>query len=91
MVQKINLAGDYMKQRIGVLGGGSWGTALAVLLANKDMDVDMWLRDEVQLSNMISSRENKKYLPNIKLPLNLNLINDIEKHIYNKDIIQITL
>lgn len=80
-----------MKQKIGVLGGGSWGTALAVLLANKDMDVDMWLRDEVQLSNMISNRENKKYLPNIKLPVNLNLVNDIERTIYNKDVILLSI
>lgn len=91
MVQKINLAGDYMKQNIGVLGGGSWGTALAVLLANKDMNVDMWLRDDVQLLNMINDRENKKYLPNIKIPLNLNLFNDIEKTIYDKDVILLSI
>lgn len=80
-----------MEQRIGVLGGGSWGTALAVLLANKNMDVDIWLRDKNQLSQIISNRENKKYLPNIKLPLNIDLMDDIEKVIYKKDVILLSI
>ena len=80
-----------MKQKIGVLGGGSWGTALAVLLANKDMDVDIWLRDKNQISQILLERENKKYLPNIKLPLNINLMDDVEKAIYNKDVILLSI
>lgn len=80
-----------MKQKIGVLGGGSWGTALAVLLANKNMDVDIWLRDKNQISQILLERENKKYLPNIKLPLNINLRDDVEKAIYNKDVILLSI
>ena len=80
-----------MEQRIGVLGGGSWGTALSVLLANKKMDVDIWLRDKDQLSQIIIDRENKKYLPNIKLPLNINLMDDIEKTIYKKNVILLSI
>ncbi|MBC8590434.1 NAD(P)H-dependent glycerol-3-phosphate dehydrogenase [Wansuia hejianensis] len=76
-----------MNEKIGVLGGGSWGTALAILLANKGLDVDIWLRDEKQFQSMKSHRENKKYLPNVKIPDNLNVNNDIEKTILDKDIV----
>jgi glycerol-3-phosphate dehydrogenase (NAD(P)+) len=80
-----------MEQRIGVLGGGSWGTALAVLLASKNMDVDIWLRDKTQLTQIILDRENKKYLPNIKLPSNIDLMDDVEKALYKKDVILLSI
>ena len=76
-----------MNEKIGVLGGGSWGTALAILLGKKGLDVDIWLRDEKQVDEIIKSGENKKYLPKVKLPENLNVMTDVEKAIFNKDII----
>ena len=48
-----------MSEKIGVLGGGSWGTALAILLAKKGLEVDMWLRNKEQISDIKESRENK--------------------------------
>ncbi len=50
--------------KIGVLGGGgSWGgTALAILLANKNNEVHIWVRNEEQLRQMKELRENKKIL-----------------------------
>lgn len=80
-----------MDQKIGVLGGGSWGTALSVLLANKNIDVDIWLRDKAHITEILSKRENKKYLPNIKLPSNINLLDDIEKVIYKKNTIILSI
>lgn len=80
-----------MEQKIGVLGGGSWGTALAVLLANKNIDVDIWLRDKSHIKEILTKRENKKYLPNIKLPSNINLLDDIEKVIYKKKTIILSI
>ena len=74
---------------IGILGGGSWGTALAILLANKNYEAEMWLRDDNQLKVMEDSGVNKKYLPEVDLPENLKLTNDLEKVILNKDIILI--
>ena len=74
-----------MTERFSVIGGGSWGSALAILLANKGYEVDMWIRDDSQVKEMELSRENKKYLPNIKLPDNLRLTNDLEKATYKKD------
>lgn len=80
-----------MKEKIGVLGGGSWGTALAILLAEKGNDVTMWLRNKEQLESIRETRENKKYLPNVKLPDNMSLTSDLEKVNYNKDLILLSV
>lgn len=57
-----------MSHRIGVLGSGSWGTALAVHLAHTGHDVRLWARDGDLAAAMASSRENATYLPGITLP-----------------------
>lgn len=56
---------------ITVLGGGSFGTTLAVMMAEKGVEVTQWVRDPKLASLMRDRRENAKYLPGVKLPLNL--------------------
>ncbi|WFA09835.1 NAD(P)H-dependent glycerol-3-phosphate dehydrogenase [Tissierella sp. Yu-01] len=80
-----------MTERIGVLGGGSWGTALAVLLANKGLEVEMWVRNKSQVDEMNETRVNNKYLPNAKLPVNLIINDDLEKTIHKKDVILLSV
>ena len=80
-----------MNERIGILGGGSWGTALAILLAQKGYDVDMWLRDEKQIQEIRDSGINKKYLPNVFLPTNIKLTSDLEEANYKKDIVVLSV
>ena len=80
-----------MNAKIGVLGGGSWGTALAIVLANKGYHVSMWLRDKNQFKEMENTRINQKYLPNIKLPPNLKLTLDMEEAIFEKDMILLSI
>jgi len=46
-----------------ILGAGSWGTALANLLAGKGLDVSLWDVDTALLDELSKHRENKKYLP----------------------------
>lgn len=76
-----------MCKSIGVLGGGSWGTALAILLANKTYNVDIWVRNKEKSLEMNNIRENKRYLPDVKFPEGLNVISDLEKAIYKKDVV----
>lgn len=57
-----------MTHRIGVLGSGSWGTALAVHLAHTGHEVRLWARDSALAAAMASSRQNSTYLPGITLP-----------------------
>jgi glycerol-3-phosphate dehydrogenase (NAD(P)+) len=66
-----------MSHRIGVLGSGSWGTALAVHLAGTGHDVRLWARDASLASAMASSRENRHYLPGIALPAALHPTADL--------------
>lgn len=81
------MIGNNIHKKIGILGTGSWGTALGVLLANKGLDVEMWGRNSDQIKDMIESGENKKYLPDIKLPKELKLSSELNKAIDNKDIL----
>ena len=66
-----------MTQRIGVLGSGSWGTALAVHLAHTGHDVRLWARDAALASEMSALRENRVYLPGITLPDALSPTTDL--------------
>ena len=76
-----------MNDKIAVLGGGSWGTALAILLANKGFETDIWVRNEKQAEDMKTIRINKKYLPNVKFPDKLNVNTNLEETLYKKSIV----
>lgn len=62
---------------IGVLGAGSWGTALAVLLARNGTPVMLWARDPAQAAAMQTQRSNGRYLPDIRFPNNLTVTADL--------------
>lgn len=53
---------------VAVLGGGSWGTALAWLLGEKGTPVRLWCRDPEQAAAMADTRRNARYLPELSLP-----------------------
>lgn len=74
-----------MTEQIGILGGGSWGTALGILLANKGYAVTMWLRDKSQVDEINETRINSKYLPDTLLPDNLEVTDDLEACVFNKN------
>lgn len=56
------------KQRLGVIGGGAWGTALALQGARAGHDVSLFLRDPAQAEQINKTRQNDLYLPGIDLP-----------------------
>lgn len=72
--------------RVGVIGGGSWGTALAILLQNNGHDVRMWLRDREQLETIRETGENKKYLPDVRIPEDIVISNDMEEVTQNREL-----
>ena len=53
--------------RVGVIGGGSWGTALANLLADNGHEVRLWVRDRGLARTLERERHNPIYLPGIRL------------------------
>ena len=54
-----------------VLGAGSWGTALAALLARRGLEVQFWGRDAALMAEIHETRRNGRYLPGLELPSNV--------------------
>ncbi|MBF0229616.1 MAG: NAD(P)-dependent glycerol-3-phosphate dehydrogenase [Desulfamplus sp.] len=72
-------------QKIGVIGAGSWGTALANLLAEKGYTVYLWAYEPEVRQDILKYGENRLFLPNIKLSNNIIPTNDIDEVVkYNK-------
>lgn len=65
-------------KKIAVLGAGSWGTTLAVLLSDK-YDVNLWEFDKTISIKLKNDRENKQFLPGIIIPDNIYITNDIKE------------
>ena len=63
--------------RVGVVGAGSWGTALASVLAKKGHEVHLWALESEVVDDIRRSRENKTYLPGSCLPANLQATGDL--------------
>lgn len=63
--------------RVAVLGGGSWGTALAAVAARRHPTV-LWTRQLAQAEEMSVSRENARYLPGVSLPAALDITADLD-------------
>ncbi|MDQ7016240.1 MAG: NAD(P)H-dependent glycerol-3-phosphate dehydrogenase [Gammaproteobacteria bacterium] len=62
---------------IAVLGAGSWGTALAALLARNGQQATLWGRDSTQMKEMAACAENRRYLSGFDLPKNLAYSSDL--------------
>jgi len=66
-----------MAQTVTVLGGGSWGTALALQLARVGHDVLLWARSSEFAAAMAAARENTTYLPGVRFPPNVHPTGDL--------------
>ena len=63
--------------RIGVIGGGAWGTALAQTLRLAARDVTLWARDAAVISEITKTHENSGYLPGVPLDAGLIATSDL--------------
>ncbi len=64
--------------KIVVMGAGSWGTTLAILLAERENDITLWDYESKRTEEMNKTRENSLYLPGVKLPDNIRATSDYE-------------
>lgn len=71
--------------KIGVIGAGSWGTALSVLLHNNGNEVTVWSIDPGEVQMLTEKREHEKKLPGVKLPEDMQITGDLEGTIKGKD------
>lgn len=74
-------------KNIGVLGAGTWGTALAILLSDNGHNVTLWTKLEKEAKIIEDTRDNLKNLPGAKLQANVKVTLDIKEACTDKDII----
>jgi glycerol-3-phosphate dehydrogenase (NAD(P)+) len=82
---------DIKDTKIGVVGAGSWGTALAKLLAEKGFNLDLWAFEQEVKEQINGKRENIVFLPGKKLPENIVCSNDLATVVKDKDIVLIVV
>jgi len=68
-----------MSARIGVLGAGAWGTAIAKVIADKENDVLVWSYETDVRDDINNKGKNTRYLPDVELPKTLKATSDIEE------------
>src|SRR5205085_10184127 len=73
--------------RLTVLGGGSWGTALAMVLAPRFGRVSLWTYEADLAAEMASERENKVFLPGFRLPPNIDVTSSLEESLREADMV----
>ncbi|MCP4668187.1 MAG: NAD(P)H-dependent glycerol-3-phosphate dehydrogenase [Deltaproteobacteria bacterium] len=73
--------------KIAVIGAGSWGTALADLLADKGLDVDLWVREEEVFRQIKEGHMNKVFLPGVELSSRLKPARTFEEALYEKQLV----
>jgi len=76
--------------RITVLGGGSFGTAMANTAVRNGCDTMIWIRDP-EAEDINATHINKRYLPDFKLEENLLAVSDLEKAVRDRDIILVAI
>jgi glycerol-3-phosphate dehydrogenase (NAD(P)+) len=74
-------------KRAAVLGAGSWGTTLAILLVRRGLQVTLWGRDSVQVRRMRSQRQNERYLPGVTLPSELGLMDQLSEALPGRELV----
>jgi len=79
------------KIRVGVVGGGAWGTALAKLIADKGFLLDLWVFEPEVKEQIEKYRENRIFLPDVILPQNIIPTNDIEIAAKEKDLLLVVV
>ncbi len=69
---------DNKNHKVAVLGGGSFGTAIANMIASNDYPVTLWLRSETRAQTIRETHENPDYLPGYALHSSLKVSTDLE-------------
>ncbi len=82
---------DAESARIGVVGAGSWGTALASLLGMKGYSVELWVYEKEVKDSIADVHENKLFLPGIPLSENITPSNDIAGVVSDKDLVLVVV
>ena len=74
-------------KKVTVIGSGSWGTALAVMLAKNGHEVVIWSRRQDAVDELLNDRKNERYLPGVVIPENIQATTDREAAVAEAEII----
>lgn len=77
--------------KVTVLGAGSWGTALAVLLSQNNYHIKLWGRPEDGVEYMRTQRENKKYLPGVVIPEQVEPLTDMAAAVEGASVVVLSI
>lgn len=73
--------------RVGVIGAGSWGIALTVLLHKNGHEITVWSIDEKEIEMLSTECEHKTKLPGVMLDADITFTTDLEQTVREKDVI----
>ena len=73
--------------KISVIGSGGWGIALTILLYKNGHDLTIWSFDKREAEELKKTRQNKTKLPNILLPEDIKVTDDLKEAVDNKDVL----
>ncbi|WP_086480561.1 NAD(P)H-dependent glycerol-3-phosphate dehydrogenase [Oceanospirillum sanctuarii] len=79
------------KQAVTVLGGGSFGTAIASIAADNQFPVTQWMRDEALAQDINTKRRNTRYLPDYEINANVQATTDVVEAVSGADIIFVAI
>ncbi|RMF60797.1 MAG: NAD(P)H-dependent glycerol-3-phosphate dehydrogenase [Calditrichaeota bacterium] len=71
--------------RFGIIGAGSWGTALALVLHGNKHEVQLWNRDPEVVKSVQERRVNEKYLPGVEIPADIQITSELQRVAAAKD------
>ena len=72
---------------VGIMGAGSWGTALALLLHKNGHQVTVWSISEEEVEMLSTKREHESKLPGVRIPDDMEFTSDLAKAVKDKDFI----
>jgi len=73
--------------KVSFLGAGSWGTALAIMLAKQGHQVTLWSKVEAEVAMLLDNREHKERLPGVKLPDSIVITKDLKAACSGQDLL----
>jgi len=76
---------------VAVIGAGSWGTALAILLAKNHARIHLWAHRQAHADKINAERCNSRYLPDIPLPDNLQATADLQTALTDVDLVLVVV